>query len=128
MGKKPQRDEVNLFNVREGDLSRKGNERRVDGLFRRFTREDVPEAGGSAGRALGFLSSLRYARNDKEGTLRSEFIMRVATLTTVDENRVGFSVVARVMAGAGDGFPSRIGVRGRLLAGTTHAGCDRHTQ
>ena len=64
----------------------------------------------------------------KEGVRRSEFIMRVATLTTVDESGVGFSVVTGVVAGTGDGFPPRIGVRGRLFAGMTDAGCDRHTQ
>ena len=35
-------------------------------------REGVPEACSSAGRVLGFLSSLRYARNDRIGALRSE--------------------------------------------------------
>ena len=77
-------------------------------------REVLSEAGSFAGGVLGFLSSLRYARNDKRGARRSEFIMRVATLTTVDENRVGFFVVTRLMAGAGDGFPlsreRRVGV------------------
>ena len=54
---------------------------------------------------LGMTKRGRYARNDKEGALRSEFIMRVATLTTVDESGVGFSVVTGLMAGTGDGFP-----------------------
>ena len=58
----------------------------------------------------------------REGALRSEFIMRVATLTTVDESGVGFSVVTGLMAGTGDGLPPRIGVRGRLFAGTTGGG------
>ena len=54
-----------------------------------------PVAGVATRRRAGVLDS----------SLRSEFIMRVATLTTVDESGVGFSVVTGLMAGAGDGFP-----------------------
>ena len=39
-----------------------------------------------------------------------------------------FPLLERGKRLAGDGFPPRIGVRGRLCAGTTHAGCDRHTK
>ena len=49
-----------------------------------------------------FLTSLRCVRNDRCGRLRSEYVMRVATLTTWNESVGGLCVVTGLMVE--DGF------------------------